>query len=114
MRKKKSNLLDKIKKYITAFLLFLLSVLYMPNKGVYALTTGESFKTNAIKMFNNIKLVFLGGVGVVGIIILARGLMELGSSISARDHEGTKSGALQCIGGLITAVAGVAGTYFSW
>lgn len=114
MKKKNSNLLDKTKRYITAFLLFSLSVLYMPNKGVYAVTTGDSYKTNAIKMFNNIKLVFLGGIGVVGIIGLARGLMELGSSISARDHEGTKLGALQCVGGLIGAVAGSVGIYFSW
>lgn len=65
--------------------------------------------------FGVIKNIFLGGITLLGVCAAARGIFELGSSISARDFgNGAKTSIAEAIGGIISAAAGVAGLYFTF
>lgn len=65
--------------------------------------------------FGVIKNIFLGGITLLGVCAAARGIFELGSSISARDFgNGAKTSIAEAIGGIISAAAGAAGLYFTF
>lgn len=56
---------------------------------------------------NIIKIVAIGVVSTIGVIILAKGGMDLGSSVSQRDNNGMATAAAEIAGGLIMAAIGV-------
>lgn len=55
---------------------------------------------------NVIKVVAIGIVEVVGVIVLVKGAMDLGSGISQRDQSGIVQGAGELGGGLLMAGVG--------
>lgn len=71
---------------------------------VYASSsTGVAAVDNGMKI---VKIVAIGVVSTIGVIILAKGGMDLGSSISQRDNNGIATAAAEIAGGLIMAAIG--------
>lgn len=113
-KNKISKGIKKVKGLMTAVTIVATTVLCCPSVLVSAQTkpkendygTASTFVTKANQFFNAIAYIAIAALGAVGTIALVRGIMELGSAISARDQEGTKSGGLQTAGGIIMVACG--------
>lgn len=55
-----------------------------------------------------IKTVAIGIVSTIGVVVLVKGIMNLGSAISQRDSTGMAQAGAECAGGLLMAGAGIA------
>lgn len=122
LKNKISKSIKKVKGLMTAVTIIATTVLCCPSVLVSAQTspkendygTAAGFVTKSNQFFNAIAYAAIGALGSVGTINLVKGIMELGSAISARDQEGTKSGALQTAGGIIMVGCGAVIAWFKF
>lgn len=96
--KKVENLYSKLKKALmvaggSLYMTFASANYVLADTGVGQVDAG----------LNTIKSLACGIVGMIGVIVLVKGAMDLGSAISQRDSSGMGTAAGELAGGLIMA-----------
>lgn len=120
LRENISKGFKKAKGIVTTLTIAATTALYCPSALVSAAVKKDDygdaadFVSTSNQFFNAIAYVAIGALGAIGTVALVRGIMELGSSISARDQEGTKTGGLQTAGGVIMVACGAAIAWFKF
>ena len=68
---------------------------------------GENvFATDVTGSLNNLKTLFMGAIGIIGVIVLAKNIMDFANALQERDSQSMKTAGLGMAGGAMMAGVG--------
>lgn len=97
MTRKNSKKITKMKKVLTTTLIPMQTMISF---GTVCMAGDIGQVTNGL---NNLKLLFLGVVAIIGVIVLVKGVVDFSSALSDRDSSGMKQAGLVIGGGAVMA-----------